>query len=133
MIAVDTNVLARLFLNDDPDQAALAHEVLAAARKRHEPCLVPDIVLAELVWLLARRYGANRATLAQVIRELLTNDTFVFEDRAAVQETLLRFEREPANLADQLIGTAARRLGARFTLTFDRALKKSDLFEVLGV
>ncbi|MDX1997975.1 MAG: twitching motility protein PilT, partial [Thermoanaerobaculia bacterium] len=85
------------------------------------------------VWLLARRYGADRATLAKVIRELLTNDTFVFEDRATLQETLQRFEREPANFADQLIGTAARRLGARFTLTFDRALKKSDLFAVLGV
>ena len=47
MIVVDTNIWARAFLGDHPDQAPRARQALASARRK-EGVFVPLVVLAEL-------------------------------------------------------------------------------------
>lgn len=49
MIALDTNVLARYLLNDDPEQSGAA----AALLKKRQTYTAPPTVLLELVWVLS--------------------------------------------------------------------------------
>ena len=65
MKAVDTNVLARYLLNDDPVQSPIATSIMA------EPNYVSDTVLVEAAWLLSSRYGFDRAVLAGALADLL--------------------------------------------------------------
>ena len=62
MIGLDTNVLLRLFVEDDPAQSDRARRFVDAAAA-DEPCLVNSVVLAEFAWTLAakltRRSGAR--------------------------------------------------------------------------
>ena len=55
MLAADTNVWARAYLNDDAAQASKARSALAKARSE-EGVFVPVLVLAELSWVLRGRW-----------------------------------------------------------------------------
>ena len=67
MIAVDTNVLLRYLLNDDPGQAERARGLFS----NKEGVLITDVVIAETVWtLLGRRYRAGKAEIIAAIERL---------------------------------------------------------------
>ena len=59
-ITADTNVLVRALVQDDPEQARAAAEVLEQA----ELVAVPVPVLCELVWVLRRVYQFSTAECA---------------------------------------------------------------------
>ncbi len=65
MIALDTNILARLLLKDDAAQFRLAKELLA----RDDLYTAPPTVILELVWVL-ESYDCTRAEVLQALRTL---------------------------------------------------------------
>ena len=52
MIALDTNVLIRLLVDDDPIQAKRARRLLESTRERGEQCFISAPVLCEIEWVL---------------------------------------------------------------------------------
>jgi len=50
--AVDTNLIVRALVRDDPAQSAAAETVLA-----NEPVFIPVTVMLQLEWVLRSRYG----------------------------------------------------------------------------
>ncbi len=101
MKAVDTNVLARYLLNDDPAQSPRAAQVLA------EPSYVSDTVLVETAWLLASRYKIGRAILAETLADLLHLPTVSVSDPALVGWAIDRFA-QGADFADMMHLLSAR-------------------------
>jgi predicted nucleic-acid-binding protein len=67
MIAVDTNILARLLLADDAAQHRKAVRLLADGREY----TAPVTVILELVWVL-RSYGIASKEIAASLRALLS-------------------------------------------------------------
>ena len=135
MIAVDTNVLLRRLLDDDPAQSARARRLFDTERE----ILITDVVLAEAVWTLeGRRYGASAAHVAQVVGALLEEPNVVFEDVAAIWSALDDFTvasttgATAVDFADALIvnkakATARRRQTQyRGTYSFDEAALALD-------
>lgn len=131
MIALDTNVLVRLLVKDDPDQFAKALAVLERATDTEEPCFISDAVLCETAWVLASRYGAGRAEILAAMSELVADGRCAFDAPEALTETLQAFEDGRADFSDYLIGASARRRGVRTTYTFDRKLEKDEGFTLL--
>jgi predicted nucleic-acid-binding protein len=123
MIAVDTNVLVRLIVADDPAQAALARRLIETTIEEAGGCFVSDPVLCELEWVLASCYGARKKEVEAAVRGLLENAVFVFEDRATLLSAIDSYHRSRADLSDHLIGAKAHAFGANTTWTFDRALR----------
>ncbi|MXY98853.1 MAG: type II toxin-antitoxin system VapC family toxin [Gemmatimonadetes bacterium] len=65
-----------------------------------ERVLIPDVVLAEMVWTLAdRRYRATRADLTDLINHLLQDANVCFEDGEVVWSALQAFRRTEADFA----------------------------------
>ena len=115
MKAVDTNVLARYLLNDDPVQSPRAAQALA------EPSYVSDTVLVETAWLLASRYCIGRALLAETLTDLLHLPAIAVSDPALVAWAIERFA-QGADFADMM-----HLLSARHTdgfLSFEKDLAK---------
>ncbi len=128
MIAFDTNVLLRLLLNDDADQARQAQVLIDRAVAASDRVLLPDIVLCELEWVLESVYAFPRARIATTVRRLLDAEEFAFMNRAAVGQALERYARGKADFSDYLLGESATRAGATTTYTFDRALGRGPGF-----
>lgn len=132
MIAFDTNLVLRLTVEDDPAQLAMVRELLAAAEAAGETCLLTDIVLCEIEWVLESAYGATRSDILAALQTLAGERLFEFEDRARLQRALDSYERGRGDLSDYLIGHTAASLGARTTFSFDRDLAAEATFTVLG-
>ena len=131
MIALDTNVLLRILLNDDPKQSRQAQAVVARAVGLGEDVLLPDIVLCEVEWVLSSAFGLPQARVVATLRRLLEGTEFTFANRAAVGAAVASYERGRADFSDYLIGATASAAGASTTFTFDRDLRKSDDFTLV--
>jgi len=123
VIAVDTNVLVRLIVGDEPAQAARARKEFDAAAGADLSVWVSDTVLVELVWTLGRAYGRMRGDVVKALRALASHATVVLESSAAVREATDVYERGPADFADCLLCVKARLAGCDQLLTFDRGMK----------
>lgn len=127
MIGLDTNVLIRYFLRDDPAQAARAERELA----RDERFLIDGIVLCELVWVLETGYGLSRAQIGSALETILATAQFEIDGKDLVIAALDDFRASAADFSDCLIGRRNRAAGAPETVTFDRSLKGLAGFRLL--
>jgi predicted nucleic-acid-binding protein len=125
MIAADTNVWARAYLNDDVAQAMKARSVIEA-ECQHSGVFVPLIVLAELFWVLRSRWKKER--VLQTLGHLLETDGIIVEAPTVVAKAL-KEARAPklkprivaAGFADLLIAHVALANGASQVITFDKS------------
>lgn len=125
MIAFDTNLLVRLVTEDDPRQLA---EVMSTG----QTCLLTDIVLCELEWVLtSASYGANRSEVLRAVQSLVAEPFFAFESADRLRRALNAYAQGRGDLADYLLGEAGADLGARTTFTFDKALRSHPTFTFL--
>ena len=132
MIALDTNVLARLVLQDDETQARAAERLVIRARREQTPMFVADIVLCELVWVLSRRAGVSRTDIADALDQLFRTELVVVADAGVAERALRAYRNGKGDFADYLIREQARAAEADEVVTFDRALKGEDGFRVLS-
>lgn len=131
MIGIDTNILLRLWLNDDPAQNKRTDELLAAHGGMPGSLLVTDVVLAKAVWTLKAAFEQDRHGQLIAIRSLLEETAFAFEDREAVAAALILFETGSCGFADCLIVAKHAREGCDFTATSDRGMRKLPRVKVL--
>lgn len=112
-ITADTNLLVRVAVRDDPEQAAIA----AATLREAEAIGVTLSALCEFVWVLARLYKRPTAEIATGIRRLI-DSAAVVTDRPAVEAGLAMLEAG-GDFADGVIAFEGRRLGAPIFASFD--------------
>lgn len=124
MIGLDTNILLRATLNDDPVQSPAAQRLLKALDEE-EPGLVNLPVLLEFFWVLRSRYKLPRARLAWTLRSLLGVEHIEFEALHVAGKALATFESGAADFSDAVIALRNRELGAATTVTFDKDAAKS--------
>jgi predicted nucleic-acid-binding protein len=93
--ALDTNVLARFVLGDDEAQSRIATRTLA------QPCFVSDTVLLETAWLLSSRYGLDRPTVVETLKDLLALPELSVSNPKGVAWAIERF-RAGADFADMI-------------------------------
>lgn len=127
MIGLDTNVLVRYIVQDDPVQAAAATTLIESRCTEESPGFVSQLVLAEIFWVLARGYGYPKPLLVQVFNKLMGAAELEIEDLTNARAALRMYESGPAGLADLLIAQRARSAGCETTFTFDRNAAKSSL------
>ncbi len=129
MIGLDTNVLVRFLTFDDPRQSPRAAQILEQELSEDEPGFVSVVVLAELSWVLASRYGRGRAAIAEVMEGLLRLDCLQLEHPRAVATAVTAAAENNADFADALIVAIAAEMGCAKTLTFDRRAARLPGFE----
>lgn len=128
MIGLDTNVLVRFLVEDDPKQSAQAARVIEEAIARQEALFISDIVMCEAVWVLASVYEFSRPEIADVLGNLLRAESVVFPSTDRLASALDAYRRGKGDFADYLIREQARAHGADAVATFDKALLKEPGF-----
>ena len=111
MRAVDTNVLARYYLHDDPAQARLAGKILSAG-----DVFVPKTVVLELEWVLRSVAEQPAGKVAECIAHLIALPGVTVEDHNQI-EAALRHCRRGIDFADALHHAASHACSEM--LTFD--------------
>lgn len=127
MIGLDTNVLLRMFDENDPEQREQAHALVRA--QGLGGCYLNPIVLSEFAWTLARSYKRQRGEIVQRLSWLFEAPEFVvaYADEAA--RALNRYLQGRADFADYFLAEINETAGCSRTATFDvDALRSRDLF-----
>lgn len=131
MIGLDTNVLARLFVDDDLQQARKARTFVAERCSEENPAYVDRVALCELVWVLtASRY--RRDEIASILEKLLASPEIILEDESSVRSALRAFVARNVDFSDALIAAVNQTRGCEATATFDRKASRLEGFVRIG-
>src|SRR5260370_30303990 len=131
MTGIDTNVLVRYFLDDDPAQANRVEVFMRECRTNGERVFVSCIVLCEFAWTLRSAFQVDRGRILQCIAELLDSEIFLVEQDDAVRSAVHLAQTSRGDFPDYLIGAIAIAKGCRHTVTFDRALEGHAAFRTI--
>lgn len=119
MIGVDTNVLLRLLVDDDQVQCVMARRFFAS-RTARDPAFVSSTVLAELIWLLRRRFRYPNETILTALRKMTSSDDLHFEHGDALRTFLEDKGRTPSDVADALVCWSCAAARCEKVVTFDK-------------
>jgi predicted nucleic-acid-binding protein len=128
--ALDSNVLLRYLIGDDPRQSATAESMIEECRRLEEPLFISVIVLCETFWVLGRVYQQSKEQLLEAIEKVLVMDLLRLEHEHSVRDAVELYRAGRADFPDYLIGEIAAGVGCRDTVTFDKALKGSRGFTI---
>ena len=129
MIGLDTNVLVRYLVQDDPRQSRQASALIDRAAAQEKAMFINHVVMCELAWVLGHGYGYARTALAEVIEKILLGRQFEIDKKNLVWTALTAFKASRADFADCLIGVINDLAGCESTLTFDRTAASLRAFK----
>lgn len=131
MMGLDTNVLVRYIMQDDPKQSPKANKLMESL-EADQPGFISLISVIELYWVLTSCYDLNRAELSQALEALVRTQELVVDRADQVVRALRLFEQGNADFADCLIAVSASAAGCAQTMTFDVAAAKHTDMQLIG-
>ena len=129
MIAIDTNVLVRFLVADDPRQHELATRFFGQRLSIEEPGFIALVVIAETVWVLRSIFALPRDEVSGLLLEVLDSAQVVVEQPEIVRQALMQ---TTTDMTDWLIHLLGARVGCTGTVTFDRKFARQPGVELLA-
>lgn len=123
MIGLDTNVLARYIVQDDPKQTPKANYLMDSLTVEN-PGFISLVAVVELVCVLQGCYDASKDDSVAVLERLLRVPTMVVENAEAVVQALREYQDTTADFADCVVNRSGLHAGCSHTATFDRKASK---------
>src|ERR1700677_3979619 len=114
MRAVDTNLVVRLIVRDDPEQVALAEKFISGG------AWVSHLVLVETIWVLDAVYERTAEHIAIAVDMVVDHESLGRQDADVVASALEQFRKRPAlGFTDCLVLETTRKAGHLPLGTFD--------------
>lgn len=130
MIGLDTNIVVRYIVQDDPVQSPQAAALIERLTE-DDPGFISIVAMAETAWVLGSVYRFSDAEVAAAVENMLQVNTLVVQDEAAVFTAMTALKEGRGAFADALIGALGLRAGCPRTLTFDRRAARLPGFALL--
>lgn len=130
MIGIDTNVLIRYIIRDDPRQTQSATAFIESLTRDRQG-FVTLVAIAELGWVLNRSYKLDRTDFIQALKTLLSSEALLFESETLLKQSLMLFAQTNADFGDCLIATRSQFSGCAITVTFNREAANSLAMKLL--
>lgn len=116
---VDANVILRLFTNDPPEMAEQAQRLFARVDAGEIILFVPDLVVAEVVWVMQSFYHYPTADISSLLQDFLSHPGLVCEDKSRLLVALSLFASKNIDLIDALVSVQMNHLGISEIYSFD--------------
>lgn len=117
---VDTNILVRHLTGDPPAQARRATRYLEEA----DELLLPDLILAEVAYVLESYYEVPRLQVAETLRAVLSFRAIRVVDARLLQRTIEVYELHGVDFADAYLVASAEHTGVGVIASFDRGIDR---------
>jgi len=119
-VFLDANVLIRHLTGDPPAQARRATAFLAAA----DELLVPDLIVAEVVFVLESFYEVERKRVAELVRAVIGFPAIVVVDAPLLLRALEVYEVDRIDFAEAYLVASAEATGVETIASFDRSIDR---------
>ena len=127
---LDTNVVVRFLTRDPSPLAHRADRLLARAEAGEIALRLTPIIVAEIVWTLASRYGQRPDGIASAMSAILRSDGILADERDALLEALNIMVERRVSFPDAYVAVSARR-AEEPVCSFDRDFERLDV-EILS-
>jgi len=128
---IDTNVLVRYLVQDEPKQSKKAAAFIEKHCSIDAPCFISHIVLCELSWVLESNYDQSRIAIATTIEQLLLTAQLEVMESEVVWKALHDYKSANADFSDHLLARVNESRGCDETVTFDKRAGKQPFFTLL--
>jgi predicted nucleic-acid-binding protein len=125
MIAIDTNVLVRYYIDDDHAQHKKAQRFFD-----ENNVFINNIVILETFWMLTNVYHLSGAKTGEFFDHLKRLSNVYFENETVFARALAEYRDNGYDFADALLGLLNRHYGY-VTASFDREAGKKLGFKLL--
>lgn len=93
MIGLDTNILARYFIEDESDSAAVQQRIAAQRLiESGKPLMISKTVMLEFEWVMRGYYELEPPAIFSVFEYLLNCNHILLEDRTAIEQAIANFK-----------------------------------------
>jgi predicted nucleic-acid-binding protein len=123
MIGLDTNVLVRYIMQDDPVQSPKANRLIESLSDSNTG-YITVVSIIEIYWVLTSSYGLTGTQVSRALEAILRTRQFLVERADQVVRALRVFEDGKADFADCLIERSATSAGCTQVMTFDVGASK---------
>jgi predicted nucleic-acid-binding protein len=131
MPGLDTNVLARWILDDDPRRSAQVQRLFEEVRQRQSALFVPSTVMLELEWVLRSRYKLGKSAVLEAYNALLETQELEFQDEPALERALSLYRQASADFADCMHAGQCGSADRAPMITFDDTVARLPNVELL--
>lgn len=118
MKIIDANIILRYLLNDHDELSAKAATII-----EDNEVLLPNEVIAEVVYVLEKVYNVKNEEICDTLLALFKYKNFTVDDFEVLKEALLLFSRRRIDFVDTLL-YAYNKVKGYQVFTFDKKLKK---------
>lgn len=132
MPALDTNVLVRYIVQDDPSQLAAAKRLIGGCVAGGSTLFVPVTVMLELEWVLRSGFGFDKDDVLTTLSSLLSAAELTLESERALEVALQLFRKGSADFADCLHIALATQAGEHPLWTFDKGAARINGAQLLA-
>ena len=129
MIGLDTNILVRLVMQDEPIQTAQVVDFLSKVKQSGETLLVNNVVLCELVWVLGRGYKVPKEKILSFLNELIHTKEVRFFNKEILRHAIELYKKGQGDFADYLNFATNKEAGCIETYSFDGKLIQEGVFK----
>jgi predicted nucleic-acid-binding protein len=119
VIGLDTNVLLRYLVQDDPVQSPRATAIITRRLSELEPGFVSLVTILEVVRVLKSLYKRSRQEIASDVEMVLAADTLEVQNEQEVYNAVVALRNGTGTFEDALIGSLGIWRECSATLTFD--------------
>jgi predicted nucleic-acid-binding protein len=131
MIGLDTNVLLRYLLQDDPVQTRRANRLFERELSGRNPGHISLATTLEIVWVLRSVFRLTPTEISDALRALLSHEALLFQNEPEVVVAVYALRRGTGEFEDALIGALNAWAGCSTTLTFDRKAARIAHFRLM--
>jgi predicted nucleic-acid-binding protein len=128
MIGLDTNILVRILVKDDEEQATLAIDFI---KKNRSQLVINSIVFCELVWVLESCYDYSKEEIIECLVQVLKTKQFLIPEKEIIRQSLDLYKKAKIDFSDALIAYKNKLENCNYTITFDKQAAKTDLYKLL--
>ncbi len=135
MIGLDTNILARYYIDDEDKEALGQHRIARDLIESGKDMMVCKTVLLEFEWVMRGYYGFKADEILGVFQHLLSLEQISIEDRHLVERALDSFA-EGLDFADALHHASYHQCTNMVSFDdkkFARRIKKLSLMPTVAV
>jgi predicted nucleic-acid-binding protein len=126
--ALDTNVLIRYIIQDDPEQGQKASEAIEQLTIQNQG-FISCIVLCELNWVLKTAYKISKNERIATLQKIFSVPVFDIENLDCCLKALRRYGKGKADFSDYLTQQIAEQHGYKNLLTFDQKAAQETGFQ----
>jgi predicted nucleic-acid-binding protein len=129
MIGLDTNVIVRYLLADDPQQFTKASKLIKELTPENKGS-INLLVIAEVVWVLHSIYKYHDTRIADSLLAFCASNILEVQHGAEIQEALADYDGK-ISIIDTLIPVINKSKGCSLTKTFDKQASKLPDMQLL--